>query len=477
MPIQFPRCLLVFAVALGSAGCVPPRGQNTTPGSVVGILWDYEVSVDATGTTLSISGDLTGASPLLGVDKGAEMFVSDFEVAPYDATKAALFQPVAREQEGWRADACTRRCRIRYRFRLVDAARAIQDSSRLQWVDGIVVGSASAWLVHPAPQASVRYRFRINAAPSGMHVVSGVAALSPDVYGAAATELEDGPYTAFGAFHRKTVVLGTSTLEVAITQDNRFLSDEAIIAWVVHSARTIQSYLGFFPVERALILATSSSFDDVRGQTSGGGGSAILLSIGTRATAWSLSKGGVLTHEMVHLALPYMTPLDQWFTEGLAVYIEAVARARAGDLDESAFWTHLQQHLPLGLPRHDEQGLRGATRAGRVYWGGGLFFLLADLEVRQCTGNAHAIVDILRAVHANGGSVAEHWTVDRTIDVGDAATGTTTLRTLYEQMGKERVDTDLDALWAKLGLEFTREGIRFNNRAPWAEIRAAIMEH
>jgi hypothetical protein len=39
-----------------------------------------------------------------------------------------------------------------------------------------------------------------------------------------------------------------------------------------------------------------------------------------------------MVHEMVHTALPDMPDRYAWLSEGLAVYVEPVARVQAGDL-------------------------------------------------------------------------------------------------------------------------------------------------
>ncbi len=440
--------------------------------SAIGTL-DYFVRVDSSGTTLSIQGELPPGATLLKLDDGAAPFADELEAAPSTSPwESAAFAPLARGEGGWNANMCARGCRIRYRFRLAEAARAIQDGDRLLSIDNIVIGSASAWLVHPASSASRRYRFRVDAsqAPSDVRFVTGVTSISRDVYGAAASEMEDGPYTAFGMMRLYRVRVSNSTLTVALAANGLGCSDETIVSAIRRAAEIVTQYLGFFPVNESLIVVTSSWLDDVRARTSGGGGSAILVSMGPHTHQQQLSRG-VLTHELMHLALPYLRRDDQWFAEGLATYTEAVARTQSGELSNNEFWTRLVQHFPEGLPRKNEWGLTGSTRTGRIYWGGALFFLLADIELRTRTMHARSIIDVLRAIHAQGGSLAEPWTIDRVIEVGDQWTGTRVMRELYARMSRGRVDTDLDALWVKLGIETTHDRVRFNNSASLADVR------
>jgi hypothetical protein len=58
--------------------------------------------------------------------------------------------------------------------------------------------------------------------------------------------------------------------------------------------------------------------------------------------------------------------------------------------------------------------------------------------------------------------------------VGDEASGTTTLKDLYEQLGPKPGNVDLDALWKKLGVRDIAGDITFEDHAPWAKFRTAI---
>ena len=59
---------------------------------------------------------------------------------------------------------------------------------------------------------------------------------------------------------------------------------------------------------------------------------------------------GRLTHEMVHLALPSLPDPHHWLEEGLATYVEPIARARALILTPEQAWADLVNGLPQGQP-------------------------------------------------------------------------------------------------------------------------------
>ena len=67
---------------------------------------------------------------------------------------------------------------------------------------------------------------------------------------------------------------------------------------------------------------------------------------------------------MVHLAFPSMTG-HEWIEEGLATYVEPLARARAGLIPPDEIWRWLLWGLPKGIEGIGRRGLDEARS-----WGG-----------------------------------------------------------------------------------------------------------
>jgi predicted metalloprotease with PDZ domain len=130
--------------------------------------------------------------------------------------------------------------------------------------------------------------------------------------------------------------------------------------------------------------------------------------------------------------------------------------------------------MPKGLPGAGDRGLDNTHTWGRTYWGGAIFYLLADVRIRERTDNRVGLQDALRAIVANGGNVQVAWDVRRTLETGDKATGTKVLVELYDEMRATPVTPDLAQLWQRLGVKLTREGAEFDDAAPLAGIRKAI---
>jgi hypothetical protein len=148
---------------------------------------------------------------------------------------------------------------------------------------------------------------------------------------------------------------------------------------------------------------------------------------------------------------------------------------RIGWVEAPEVWGGLVEGLPKGLSRRGG-GLDGTQFWGRTYWGGALFWFLAELGIRDETGNRKGLPDALRGLHKAGGSIRVHWPIDRALAAADEATGTRVLRDLYAKMGPSAMDVDLDAIWKRLGIQMDRGTVTFDDSAPLARIRRTITE-
>jgi hypothetical protein len=185
----------------------------------------------------------------------------------------------------------------------------------------------------------------------------------------------------------------------------------------------------------------------------------------------------MMTHEFIHMAFPDVSGESDehhWMEEGMATYIEPIARAQIGRMTSERVWGDFASDMPQGLPQTGDQGLDRTRTWGRTYWGGAIFWLLADVGIRQATHNQKGLQDAMRGILEAGGNITEDWAVERVVEVGDQATGTTVLHDLYQRMKATAVHTDLDDLWQRLGVQLKNGTVTFDDQAPLAEIRKAI---
>jgi hypothetical protein len=198
--------------------------------------------------------------------------------------------------------------------------------------------------------------------------------------------------------------------------------------------------------------------------------------VGRNVTEAQLTNDWVLVHEMTHLALPDVGDDQNWFSEGLAVYVEGIAREQAGNRTEQDVFAEQMRQMPRGMPEPGDQGLDHTHTWGRTYWGGAMFCFLADVQIHRETSNRSGLQDAMRAVAKASGGLSSDWSIARVFATADAATGTKVLENLYMQMKDQPVTPDLHELWTQLGVESDGGNIKFTDNAPLANVRKSIMQ-
>jgi hypothetical protein len=437
--------------------------------------WTYEVVAGDQASELTIQADFpAGTEPELTIDDGAEKFVRDVNVA-----RGQSWELVTAREGAWLVPGCRSGCRIRYRFLLAEATKTIADPDVAIAHQGALLAPPSTWLVRPASgPGNLAFRFHVTT-PPGVAFATGVypAARSPGWYEGTVSDLPSAPYSGFGRLTMSRLDVGGRSLDIARAPGEFTVGEQAVSKWIRGSAEAVAAYYGHFPTERTLLLVVPNEGAGFGyGKALGNGGASILLPIGERTSVEKLADDWVLVHEMVHLGFPSLERRHLWLEEGLATYIEPIARARMGALTPETVWAALVRGLPNGLPAAGDEGLDNTHTWGRTYWGGALFCVLADVETRERTNNAKSLDDSLRAVVSDGGTIAVRWDIERVIEVADRAAGVPVWRGLYDKMGSAPFPVDLAKLWKRLGVKLVGDKAVFDDGAPLATVRRAILE-
>lgn len=273
--------------------------------------------------------------------------------------------------------------------------------------------------------------------------------------------------------------VGAATLQVDFATGALDLTPSQILPWIQRAANAVVVYYGRFPVSRAriLIVPEANRHGVMQGTTWGdmhGMPGFTRIRLGQHTTEKDLVDDWTMTHELVHMAFPSMPDDQHWMEEGLSTYIEPIARVQTGELKAAQVWNDMLDGMPKGEPQPGDQGMDNTHTWGRTYWGGALFCLVADVNIRKQTGNKKGLQDALRAIVAAGGTIDHDWTLMKALETGDKATGTTILVDQYRQWSNSPSPVDLDKLWKDLGVSAGKDGAAFNAGAPLAAIRAAI---
>jgi hypothetical protein len=253
------------------------------------------------------------------------------------------------------------------------------------------------------------------------------------------------------------------------------IGGEPVFDWVTRAAQAVEGYYGRFPLDGVDVRLFRSE-----GRGIGGGRVVmrpephIVIGLSPRVAPAHFAADWRLTHEMVHLALPSLADEHHWLEEGLATYVEPIARTRSGWLREELVWREWIENMPQGLPQAGDRGLDRTATWGRTYWGGALFCLLADIEAHERTHNQRELAHALRAILEQG-NIRQSWRIERLLATGDRALGGPVLQELYEKMRHDPAPVDLDVLWAKLGVALGDEGITYDDNAPLAATRRVLV--
>lgn len=450
------------------------------------VIGEYHVTYDGKGELRVEARFVMSPGELFNVERGAEKFVRDLEVSSFGSAGSSKVE--ATNDRSFVLGPCKSACSIRYRYLLREAARKLNDLDTASDEGSVIESPPSTWLVAPSnADGNARIRFQVSTPDASSTFVTGVfhartkdGATIPHQWEIAIGDLWTSPYSAFGPLRVKELKAGKedspAKIQLAIAPGKLSVNDDELVAWTNDAARSIVTYFERFPIPEALIIVVPGRGGWVgEGKTLSGGGGAIFIRVGEKASVRALRQDWVLVHEMTHLAFPSVARENDWAEEGLATYVEPFARARAGTMSVSDAWHGLVEGLPQGLPAAGDRGLDRTPTWGRTYWGGALFYLLADIDIRRRTNNKMGLEHALRGILAAGGNNAHRWSLDDALAAGDRALGVPALQELHDAMGTSPHPVDLDKLWRELGVVREANGkILFDDTAPLANVRRAL---
>ncbi|MGD0674696.1 MAG: hypothetical protein ABSC94_04720 [Polyangiaceae bacterium] len=479
---------LLPVLALVAMACVTTQSPRNAQRADAGarrlvqsseLAWSYEVHIGAEPTyELEVEGRFAPApADVVVVDAQAAPFVRGVEYADGSA-----WRPAPQRDASWIMPCHAAGCRIRYRFALGAACARIDDGDTAFSAGDLLVAPPSTWLLRPdrEPDRPSHFRFHVTE-DAGVRFATGIhrarlpsASPSDETFETSTDNMASASFAAIGPFHIDTVQSGTSLVAVAVAPHRMPLAESETLVWVERAVQGLAAYFGRFPAPRTLVIVTPGGHAVTRGETLGDGGPAVVVRVAEGLTPQGARDDWVLTHELVHVALPSLGREHAWLEEGIATYVEPIVRARSGLVSPEKFWRDLIEGLPQGLPEPGDQGLERTRTWARTYWGGALFCFVADVRIRERTHETQSFDDVLRGIAATGEDVEDHWGIDQFLAVGDAATGTGVLRELYREFALAPGSVDLGSFWRRLGVALDGGRVLFDDAAPMSPLRRAI---
>lgn len=271
--------------------------------------------------------------------------------------------------------------------------------------------------------------------------------------------------------------MADSQLDVIIRDKGLLSKKNMLLEWTGYSAQAVQHYYGRFPVDKVRISMEVTDGNKIRfGQAFGGESPFLRIVVGANVTPEELSHDWIMVHEMVHLAMADLPRYNRWLLEGLATYVESIARAQLGHLSEDFVWRGFLSRMHQGLPQEGDRGLDNTPTWGRTYWGGAMFCMLADVEIRRQSNNRKNLNDALRGILNDGHSMKTGAQAMEIFESGDRATGYPVLVNLYNTMRADPTPLELDGFWQSMGLSLDNNRVVYDDEAPLADIRKRMLK-
>jgi len=245
--------------------------------------------------------------------------------------------------------------------------------------------------------------------------------------------------------------------------------------WVTRAVDGITHYFGRYAPPNVYLDVRPTRGDDVGFGTAYGGRQPwVFVDVGAAVDVPALDSDWVLVHELIHLAFPHLSEEHRWAMEGMATWVEPFIRLRDGTISRPELWRRFVARMPYGRPGPGDRGLDHTPTWGRTYWGGALFWMMAEVDIRRRTHNARGLRDGFTAIVAAGGDKRSLWSMDKVLSLADATVGGSTLTDLWESWRADAIDVDLDALWRELGVVTNGDHVELDDSAPGAALRRAI---
>jgi len=458
---------LSLAVLLG-CGAARPKGAARPP-AVERCRYDVQVA-SARPLLLDVTASCEGSA--LGGLGYADARLRRYVEAP-TADGRRLFERGPR----FELDVPRQRAVFRYRVDLELAASEQEHFDVALRSGDSVLAPASFFLLHPLPlmpETEIEVRVRT---PPGVGFASGLERHG-EAYVLRAHELAVATYSVFGRFRERAVALPEGNIELVLLDGAPRLDFEILARWVERRARLVAEFYGRFPAPRALLVLVPVERERavVFGKLLPESAPGVALLLGAETPESALDRDWILLHELFHIGVPSFDGEGKWFDEGLATYFEPILRVRSGMSSELELWREFANGMPRGLPALARYGLERAPGYAGVYWGGAVYCLLADVELRRASELRVGLEDAVRAVFHAGGRASDVWSLDETLAFAERALDTDVLSSLRRRHAARPSRVDLDALFAELGV-VVRDGtvVELRNDAPLSAVRAALV--
>lgn len=267
---------------------------------------------------------------------------------------------------------------------------------------------------------------------------------------------------AIGRLHTDEIYVPGATLHLAVLPGPGEPRPELARRWLKPAALAVSKLHGRFPRKnmQVLVIPLDGGKDAAPwAEVTRGGGPAAHFYMNAAADWPVFRDDWIATHELSHLALPFVSRQDKWLSEGIATYYQSILRARVGLISEREAWQAMANGFQRGRDGTDTTNLRNAAldmrsrnRFMRVYWTGAAIAMLGDIEVRRQTSGRWSLDRLLFEFQECCQVPGKVWRAREIFEYFDQATGKDVFIPLYEEHVYSRFFPRLEEAWQSLGI-------------------------
>lgn len=386
-------------------------------------------------------------------------------------------EAAAATDRGWRMG----RGGLRY---TVDLTARVQDgrgNRDLALTADTLVAPLHTWLATPwpaKPDAALHVTFRMPSELNALHALTPLTDGQDDTFTLDTSGLSFAGYAAFSTRPAQTATVpgrdGATVPILVHAAAADFALGEAVLAnWVGYFASVSAAYWQGFPVGRLLVVILPDGPGDsvTFGRVRGGGGATLQVVAGRNVNLETLyRRDWILTHELLHLAQPFLPRDGVWLMEGMATYIEPLLRHFTGLYGADQVWAEWLRGMPTGSMGLNLQGLS----RGNPYWTGALALLATHVAILQHSDGSRSIADCLRAGLSRTGNATMRAETRQLIHACDTAVGMSVLADFMTNY-KESAEFNLPDLWKQLGIRRENDTVLYSENFAAAELRRSIL--
>ena len=294
---------------------------------------------------------------------------------------------------------------------------------------------------------------------------------------------------AIGRFAEAPIALAGGTLRLSILSGADASQRSKLTTWIAHLSRATLSAYGRLPLPDVQVLMVPAGSQDEPvgfGQSTRGQGHGLTLFVDPAQPVAAFDRDWVAVHELSHLFHPYLGDRGSWLAEGLATYYQNVLRARAGMLTPQQAWDQIDDGFERGRGQmsassdvdleHASAGMGEHRAFMRVYWSGTAYWLEVDTELRAASANRLSVDEALRRFDACCLPSYRRWEPADFVAKLDALLGTDVFVRRFGEYRARHDFPNLAPLYAKLGIRHQGSALGFDDDAPAAAVRRAIMD-